>query len=214
MSEKKQRSEIKNSLKIITEIFGECNANYRVVGSILLVAYKNKIFRRINDVDIMVDAKSKECVLMRVKKAGFVLEEKPWLGFRWIEAKKEGYLGLTFLLAGDFLENYFRWPFMKFFELRIKSDYMQPTEYNFEGVKFIGIPISSVMAGVKQSFLNPKRKIDKKILEEEQVRPNTYNQISVYVFGIKIPFLYDIFSFVYNIYGGLRVIFGKKYEMW
>ena len=105
---------------------------------------------------------------------------------------------------------------MKFFELRIKSEYLRPTEYLFEDAKFTGIPISSAIAGIRQSFLNPKRKLDKKILKEEMknTKVKTYNNISVYIFGIKLLYLYDLFSFFYNIFGGIRVILGKKYEVW
>ena len=132
------------------------------------------------------------------------------------EAKKNGCLGLTFLLIGEFKKDYFTWRFMKFFELRIRADYLQPTEYGLGNIKFIGIPISSAMAGIKQSFLNPKRKLDKRVLGNEVIKTKvkTYNNISVYIFCLKLPYLYDIFSFFYNIYGGFRVMFGKKYEIW
>jgi hypothetical protein len=209
-----QRSEITNSLKVITEIFKDCSANYRVVGSVLLVAYTNKIFRRIGDIDILIDKKNKDCIFKKLEENGFTLKKRFWIFFSWIEAHKNQHLGLTFLLVGKFLENYFSWRFMKFFELRMRSDYLKPTEYFFEGSKIIGIPISSVVAGIKQSFLNPKRKLDKKVLGNKNIESSPYNQISVYIFGMKGPFLYDVFSFIYNIYGGLRVIFGKKYEMW
>ena len=211
-----QKQQIGNSLKTITEVFGSCNANYRVLGSTLLVAHANRVFRHINDVDVLLDIKAKNCVFEKLKSYGFELEQKTKTGFSWFEVKKNGYLRLTFLLIGEFERNYFSWRFMKFFELRIKADYLHPTEYNFENEKFIGIPISSVIAGIRQSFLNPKRKLDKQVLGEEMSRTKvkTYNNISVYIFGLKLPYLYDLFSFFYNIYGGIRVMFGRKYEIW
>jgi len=211
-----QRQQIGNSLKTITEVFGSCNANYRVLGSTLLVAHMNRVFRHINDVDILLDIKAKNCVFEKLKNYGFELEQKKKAGFSWFEAKKNGYLGLTFLLIGEFEKSYFSWRFMKFFELRIKADYLHPTEYNFENEKFIGIPISSAIAGIRQSFLNPKRKLDKQVLGEKirKTKVKTYNNISVYIFSLKLPYLYDLFSFFYNIYGGIRVMFGWKYEIW
>ncbi len=216
MNPESQRGQIGNSLKTITEIFAGCNADYRVIGSTLLVAYANRVFRHINDVDILLDIVSKDCVFEKLENCGFELERKTKAGFSWFEAKKSGYVGLTFLLVGRFEKNYFNWRFMKFFELRIKADYLQPTEYNFENSKFIGIPISSAIAGIKQAFLNPKRKLDKQILGEEMIKTKgkTYNHISVYIFGLRLPYLYDLFSFLYNIYGGIRVMFGRKYEIW
>lgn len=211
-----QKRQICNSLKIITEIFGSCNADYRILGSVLLVAHTNRVFRRINNVDILLDIKAKECVFEKLKSYGFQFEKKAKAGFSWVEAKKDKYLGLTFFLVGEFNKDYFSWRFMRFFELRIRAGYLSPTEYNFEGSKFIGIPISSAIAGIRQSFLNPKRKLDKQIIEDEvgKTKVKIYDNISIYIFRIKLPYLYDSFSFLYNIYGGMRVMFGRKYEIW
>lgn len=216
MDSENQTPQISNSLKIITEIFKSCNANYRILGSILLVAHTGKVFRHINDVDVLLDARAKNCVFKELENYGFEFEKKTKMGFSWFEVKKNEYLGLTFLLIGEFSKSYFSWRFMKFFELRIRADYLRPTEYNFETVKFTGIPLSSAIAGIRQAFLNPKRKLDKEILGEKAVKTKvkTLNNISVYIAGVKLPFLYDLFSFVYNIYGGIRVVFGKKYEIW
>src|SRR3989338_531421 len=213
MNPNTQRKEIGNSLKVIIEIFKSCNANYRIIGSTLIVAYTDKVFRHINDVDIILDSTSQSYVFKKLIESGFKFGNKKAAGFSWVEAKKDGHLGLTFFLVGEFKENYFTWHFSKSFELRIKNDYLKPTEYNFENIAFIGIPISSAIAGIRQSFLNPKRKLEKQVLREEiqKTKIKTYNNIHVYIFGIKIPYLYDSFSFFYNIYGGLRVIFGRKY---
>lgn len=216
MSLENQRPKINKSLKLITDIFRSCNTDYRVLGSTLLVTYANKLFRRINDVDVLLDVKTKDCVFQKLKNYGFALEKKTKAGFSWFEVKKTEHLGLTFLLIGEFHKNYFSWHFLKVFELRIKADYLLPTEYRFGDAEFIGIPISSAIAGIRQSFLNPKRKLDKQVLRDEvnKNRVKTYNNICVYVFGLPLPYLYDLFSFLYNVYGGIRVLFGQKYEIW
>lgn len=216
MKPKDQIQQIGNSLKIITAIFKTCNADYRILGSILLVAHTGKIFRHINDVDILLDVRAKNCVFKELENYGFKLEKKTKMGFSWFEAKKDKYLDLTFLLVGEFSKSYFSWRFMKFFELQIRADYLRPTEYNFETVKFTGVPFSSVVVGIRQASLNPKRKLDKEILGDEAIKSKvkTLNNISVYIAGIKLPLLYDLFSFTYNIYGGIRIMFGRKYEIW
>ncbi|MSU54676.1 MAG: hypothetical protein EXS48_02505 [Candidatus Staskawiczbacteria bacterium] len=216
MNPESQRKEIGNSLRATIEVFESCDADYRIIGSTLIVAHTNKVFRRINDVDIILDIQSKNYVFEKLKNNGFLFENKKAAGFSWIEAKKDGHLGLTFFLVGEFNKDYFIYHFNKFLALRVKSDYLKPTEYIFDGIKFVGIPISSAIAGIRQSFLNPKRKLDKEVLkiEIQKTKVKTYNNIYVYIFGIKIPYLYDLFSFFYNIYGGLRVIFGRKYEFW
>ena|SRR3990167_4508936 len=211
-----QRQEIIQSLKAITDVFRECKAEYRIIGSTLLVAYKNELFRRIHDIDIILDAKSKTSVFDILKKKGFIFKKRRWAGFTWFEAEKPGYLGLTFFLVGEFAKEYFTWKFSKRGELRINATYLEPTEYVFDGVRFVGIPIASAIAGIRQAFLNPKRSLDKRILDKEMKRSKVriYNNINVYVKGVKIPYLYDLFSFFYNIYGGLRVTFGQRWEAW
>ena len=82
------KRQICNSLKIITEIFGSCNADYRILGSVLLVAHTNRVFRRINNVDILLDIKAKECVFEKLKSYGFQFEKKAKAGFSWVEAKR------------------------------------------------------------------------------------------------------------------------------
>ncbi len=212
-----QRQQIANSLKTMTEVFESCHANYRVLGSVLLVAYTQRVFRHINDVDVLLDIKARDCVFVKLKKNGFQLERKTKTGFSWFEAKKDQCLGITFLLIGEFNKAYFSYRFLKFFELRILNDYLYPTEYDFAGSQFIGIPVSSAIAGIKQSFLNPKRKLDTQVLVGNEVRKTkvkTYNNISIHIAGLKLFYLYDLFSFLYNIYGGIRVLFGLKYEIW
>lgn len=36
----------------------------------------------------------------------------------------------------------------------------------------------------------------------------------VFLFGREIPYLYPLFSWLYNIFGGIRVLLNKKYEVW
>lgn len=216
MNSESQREQIGNSLKVMTEVFEGCNADYRILGSVLLVAHTNRVFRRINDIDVLLDIKAKDCVFEKLKANGFQLEKKTKAGISWFEAKKEQCLGLTFLLIGEFNKSYFSCRFMRFFELRIRPDYLRPTEYNFENARFVGIPISSAIAGIRQSFLNPKRKLDMQVLgdEAQNTKVKIYNNFLIYIGGIKLLYLYDLFSFLYNIYGGIRVIFRQKYEIW
>lgn len=216
MNQKIQTQQIIKSLQITTGIFKNCNATYRILGSTLIVAHTKKVFRRIGDVDILLDKENKDCVFENLKSNSFIFKKKRKFGLSWLEAKKENYLGLTFLFVGSFMKNYFSYRFFKICELRIRAEYLKPTEYIFNEVKFIGIPISSVTAGIKQSFFNPKRKLDKKVLDDtiKSNKAKTYNNFNIYIAGVKIPYLFDIFAFLYNIYGGIRVLCGRKYEVW
>ena len=216
MTQTDEKERLGRALKITIKALEECKAEYRVLGSILIAAHVNRVFRRIGDLDLLIAKKDKDCVFSRLEREGFHFEKKRWGFFSWIEAHKEEHLGLSVLLIGDFHPSYFSYRFLKIVELRIKSEYLKPTTYQFCGVSFIGVPVSSILAGIKQAFLNPKRKIDNSVMAESRnkVKFRIYDNINVYVAGVKIPFLYDAFSFLYNIYGGIRVMLGKKYEVW
>jgi hypothetical protein len=211
-----QRQPIVNSLKVLTDVLKDCQSNYRILGSIIIVAYTQKIFRKIGDVDVLLDKDSEECVINRLRKKGFTFTKKHWANFYWWEASKKDHLGITIFLAGIFHEEYFSHRLTNYLELRIKNSYLTATQYKFNGVNFIGIPLTSAISGIKQAFLNPKRSLDKQVLEKEikSLKVAPYGNINVYFKGTKLPFLYDIFSFLYNIYGGLRVGMGQKYEIW
>ena len=212
-----QKPQIVRSLKLALQIFKDCDANYRIVGSMLVTSYIHRIFRRVGDLDVLLDKKSYSCILSKLEESGYILKKKHWSFFQWIEAEKKDCLGFTFLLVGEFNDTCFRYEIIPRCELRIRIEYLHPTSYSFEGIDFLGIPLSSVQAGIRQAFLNPKRKLDKQVLQvhtKNDTSNQIYNNIQVFLWGIKIPYLYDVFSFFYNIYGGFRVVLDKKYESW
>ena len=215
MNLENQRPFIRNSLKVAMDIFQKCQCQYRIVGSVLIVALTNQIFRKIGDIDLLLDHRSFHCVLQKLKKLGFTIYRKRLFVFPWIEAKKEGCLGFTFLLVGDFSPNGFLYRIGKWIEIRVRADYIHPTEYAFEGVRFLGLPVNSIASGIQQAFFNPKRQLDKQMVKPyltSKVLP--YGQINIYLFGIRVPYLYDVYSFSYNLIGAGRVLLGKKYEFW
>ena len=87
-----QKDQIISSLKSVVRIFQDCKANYRILGSLLLVAHTGNIFRTIHDVDILLDKKDKNNVFKQLKENGFTLVEQNKVGFHYTEAKKEGLL--------------------------------------------------------------------------------------------------------------------------
>ena len=194
MSHEDQKKEIINSLKKVTTLLRNCSADYRFLGSVLIVSYSGKLYRHIADVDVMLERKSKDCLFEALANNEFKIIKKNWLSFSWFEATKPNYLGLTFLLIGDFEENFFRYKISKNLELRINNDYLKSTIYHYGGVSFIGIPLSSAIAGIKQSFLNPKRKHDRILLQNKmKERVKIFDNINVYYKDIKLPYLYDFF---------------------
>ncbi|MBI2029832.1 hypothetical protein HYT02_05430 [Candidatus Gottesmanbacteria bacterium] len=211
-------SSIRGSLLVLDRIFNKNTTNYRVVGSLLVAALNGKPHRTLNDIDILLDKSKYDSVISNLESEGYQIVKKQKFGFKWTEADHKINLGFTFLLVGIFENEYFSCNLSQFITLRISNRYLNSTSYKLYGIKFIGIPISSVYEGLKISNLNPKRTLDRKIVEKYFNNKQDYEKLdrafTVFIFGIPFPFLYNLFSFFYNLFGGLRVLFGKKYEVW
>jgi len=212
-------AEVRNSLRVVENLFNKSKVNYRLLGSILISAINGKLYRNVADLDFIISKKDVKKVFVMLKKLGFKINRRKKLSFSWYEAIKKKHTPLTFLLMGQFEKEYFSYELNKITKLLISNEFIKPTLYKLYGVKFLGIPKGSVYEGIKISSLNPKRKIDKKILLaklnlENLERKSIANSFKIQILGLEIPYLYLIFSYLYNFYGGLRVLFGKKYEVW
>lgn len=174
------------------------------MGSVNIVAHLKKIYRRLDDIDILIDSEKKECVFTKLRENHFQVEKKHFLVFSWYEATKKNHLKLTFFLIGEFQKDHF---FCRFgvFTLKIALSYLKPTEYNFRGILFVGVPMASVVDGIDKTSFNPKRIIDRTVLaiEKSSVNAAVKGKLHIYFLGYKTPFLYEIVSFACNVYGGI-----------
>lgn len=210
---------VKNGLNVLNKVFDQKNVQYRVLGSVLIASLNGKPHRTLGDIDVLVDKTDFDKIVSDLRSEGYNFETKHKYGFGWTEARSNGSLGFTFLLVGKFFDKYFSYNLTKNIELRISGKYLEPTKYSLFGTTFVGIPLRSIYEGLKISSLNPKRTLDRKVVIEYlkgQVPPGeTLDQsFRVYLSGVEIPHAYTFFSQLYNFYGALRVLFGKKYEIW
>ncbi|MBI4009153.1 hypothetical protein HY357_02885 [Candidatus Roizmanbacteria bacterium] len=198
------KRELLNSLKAITEILQSCQAKYRILGSVNAVAYTKRVFRRIEDIDVVLDLKDKECVFNGLKNRGFQVIKKKLGIFYWYESEKKDHLKITFFLIGEFTKDHFLYKY-GLFRLFIQSDYIKPVQYNLNGIEFTGVPIASVVDGIRQTSFNPKRTIDRDILakEMELFNKKMKNKLYIRLGGIKLPLFYRFFSYLCNVYGGI-----------
>lgn len=206
-------------LKELDKVFNKQHIQYRVLGSVLVAALNGKPHRILGDIDVLVDEDGYREVVTRLKTEGYVMSLKHSFGFHWTEAHREGSLGFTFLLVGKFFKEYFLYSISKYIELRILRTYLEATTYSLLGTSFIGIPLRSIYEGLKISNLNPKRKLDRKVVTDylKGSIPSGVTldrAFSVFVFGIELPYIYKLFSELYNLYGSVRVRLGKRYEVW
>ena len=211
--------DIKNGLIALDRVFNKKGVNYRVLGSVLVAAINGTPHRTLGDIDILLDESNWQQISGVLKKEGYQLVNKSSFGFNWFEAHKPNSLGFTFLLIGKFQDDYFEYVLNHILKLRIASSYLTPTKYTLFGYSFTGIPRRSVYEGLKISSLNPKRKLDRELVTKAfggkiPTGVKLERAFNIYSFGLEIPYAYSFFSYLYNLYGGLRVIFGKKYEIW
>ncbi|MBI3051212.1 hypothetical protein HYY74_02035 [Candidatus Woesearchaeota archaeon] len=179
---------VANTLKAITRVFNRQGIEYRALGSVLAAAIN-----------------------------GFRIVRKQKAGFRWTEARRENCVPITIILFGNFSQEAFTAQLAKGMELKASEEYVKPTTYRLLGYEIIGVHLSAVLAGVKISGLNPKRGLDRSVLMKRLGRDLAsagLGTVKVRLLRVDVPYLYAIFSLLYNLYGGIRVLLGKKYEVW
>ena len=214
-----QDKAIIGSLHILDKTFNKQSLHYRVIGSLLVAALNGKPHRKLGDIDILIDESEFDSITSNLRLEGYAIKKKTSSGFNWIEANHQKNLGFTFLLVGKFNQNNFTCNLTKTITLEISNAFLYPTPYTFFGIRFTGIPLRSIYEGLKISSLNPKKASDRSLVAEfiggHIPAGESLNQaFRVLVFGIEIPYAYTFFSYLYNIYGGLRVLIKKQYEIW
>jgi len=212
MDLEEQKQFITNSLKAAIGAVEECNAEYRVIGSVLIIAYLGKVYRPIHDVDILIDSKCKECVFEQLKKEGFVLGRKTAFPMYFAEKAQHIPLNLHF---GDFTKDSVRFHICgRICEWRITADSMLPEKYAFNGVEFSGMPFSVMIYWIKGSpFLKPSRRFDREVLSAEMAKPNVASykvREDIYILGIKIPFLYHFSLLLRNVWRATESLYTPK----
>ena len=211
MNPEEEKQKFTNSLHVAIEVLNECNAEYRIFGSALIVASTGNIHRRIADVDILADAKNRACIVDKLCQRGFLVKSKTFGKVSITQkAEKEHHTPLD-ILFGDFRENYFRRRVLKIGELRFRSDYMKATNYSFNGVNFIGLPLTSLIADIMLTSFKKTRDLDKKVLNIETVDfkasmlIETYGVGEAYIAGIRIPHLVNLILSARNTYARIRL---------
>jgi len=179
---------VRSALIILDKIFNKQKINYRVLGSVLVAALNGQPHRKLNDIDMLLEIKQADQVFQSLRVEGYKIQPKHIFAFSWIEARHSQNLGFTFLLVGRFEEKYFTYKLSQYLQLKIDN-------------------------------LNPKRTSDRKVVEKIfnssiPVGQSLDQAFKIYLFGKEIPHVYSLFSQFYNLFGGLRILVGKKYEIW
>lgn len=209
---------VQQSMMVLQRALVATHVKYRIVGSLLIAAIHGKPHRPLGDIDVIISEEDLPTVLDVLRAEGFRLTERHAWGFRWLESAKDDHLHFTFLLVGTFEKNCFSYKLSKHIVLHIDNAFLAETTYALNGISFTGIPVVSICEGLRASSLNPKRKRDRQVMQSQCARHQNGMRLdkafTVYWHGMKLPKAYVFFSWLYNLYGGLRVLLGKRYETW
>ena len=88
---------------------------------------------------------------------------------------------------------------------------MKATNYSFNGVNFIGLPLTSLIADIMLTSFKKTRDLDKKVLNIETVDfkasmlIETYGVGEAYIAGIRIPHLVNLILSARNTYARIRL---------
>lgn len=213
---------VEETLKIVTNILKEQKIEYRFWGSVIVAATLGRLHRPLGDIDILIDEISLQIFTNRLKESGFSLKKRKMgllgLDIQWVEAERNDISPVTIFYGHFNKEKNFEILLNNKLKLVVDKTSLKPTEYTLFGIKFIGIPKETAYLGIYRSRFNPKRKHELLIMQSflnydiprKRELEFFYKNKKVFLGGL----LYDVFQFLRNIIGFIRVSFGMEYDFW
>lgn len=208
--------QVEKTLKAVIKIFKKHNIEYRFMGSVLPTALNGKLYRQVNDFDLLADKSKLNIILEEFKKLGFIRKSKNNL-------RISEQLGLYVFTHPELLEvGFFIVDFgqeetifisgpLRFI---IKKEAAEKTNYTFKGINFWGIPPSVAYLLSSYSKKNPKRKEEFQIYKRNNIKPFLGRPYDTYFMGLRINWLIDFLNFALVVLGKSRVFLGKTYDPW
>ncbi len=204
---------IEATLKELVAVAKKCRADYRVVGSVLIVAFLKAKHRRIKDIDVFIDKTRLDCLVEELKKKGYQAQEgRKFNKLYVLSFTKPNRLPINFALLGEFKQDYCEQDVGWGFNVRINNEFIKPINYKVGATKFIGMPISSQYFTMKNSVFKPGRKEDFKALSGKIKDEAVNNPIKIYYKNCYLPGMYKLYSKYKDISGKMRHLLGFNYE--
>ncbi len=206
-----------STLRFIVGVFNKYEVEYRFLGSIITCSLEGSVYRKINDLDILVDNNKINLIADELVAYGFQKKIKNHL-------RVSEQLNLHIYQHPALLE-------ISFFGIKFCSDgsanlqtkninaYIPKTtinaeKYSLNKFTFIGIPASVVYKTILLNKSNPKRTKEIEIFKENKIEPLKDNIYSVRFKGIDITALTKLPNILLDIIGRLRLLIGKSYDIW
>ena len=211
----------KNELiSVLSEVVGflvKRDANYRLLGSVVMAAINGGLYRRVGDVDLILDTNLAEDLMKKLKSEGFYEPGGIFaLGRKYIRHitlahDKKVELGIFY---GEWNDNGNFEMTSKCIKLVIESRALIRKRYALYGIKFDGLEERVIATGVHNSKRNPKRHRELEILKVRGIEPEINDYIHLYLFGLKTDWLYHLVMSALNVLGVVRVRLGMTYDPW
>lgn len=217
---REETEKVKRTIRLLSKILTDLKIEYRIFGSVIMAAILSRPQRKIADIDLMVDKRDKDKLFQRLRKEGYLFEERRFrfagINFIWAEAAKKDLLGLTIFLGKFDKEKNFIVKISKKLSAVAHSKAIKPTLYNFDSSRFVGIPTATAYYGALASRGNPKRKYDLAVFEMKKIKkpPKNYSVIDFYYKDKKLTCLYPLSCLLQDILGRISVFLGGNYDFW
>lgn len=208
--------QVEKTLRAVTEVLESNGVEYRFMGSILPTALKVEPYRKINDLDLLIDRLKLDQVIREFRNLGFTPKNKNSLRvseqlglfvFTHPKLLETGFFAIDFGVKNPVFES-------GSFKFVIKNEAIKKTQYTFKGINFWGIPASIAYLLASYSESNPKREKEFRIYKKNNVKPFVGRPYETYFLGIKVNWLIDFLNYALVLLGKLRIRLGKTYDPW
>lgn len=209
--------QVMDTLIVLTKILNDNEIEYRLLGSIVTCALRNEVYRKINDLDLLVDKNKQEVLEKELLKIGFKKTVKNHLRVSEqlnLNIYQHPTLLETSFYGLEFCENGSATLTMPAIKATVDKEAILPTKYTLQNIEFIGIPAGVVLKTIMYSKSNPKRQKEFEIMNKLKIQPHQGNIYKVELFGMDISGFPRLVNYILEIIGVFRNRIGKSYDIW
>ena len=208
---------VKETLKKALQIILTCNAEYRLLGSVVTASILGKQHRDLGDLDFIADIAQRDCILKKFYEIGY----RPRKGmfafareYLSMDSLEHEYLLEIGFFWGRFLKNRSFLMGNKIYGGLIDAHAVQKQQYTLHDMNFFGLPERIIARGIATSSNNPKRKKELALIYEKNIQPQENGYIHTFIFGFQVDWVYYMAMSLLNILGGIRVKLGLPFDPW
>ena len=209
--------QVYETLSKVVPILNTHRISYWFEGSIIPTSANGFLYRKVNDLDILIDKDKADTFTQELKKIGYKQKDKniyrvsEHVGVRVFIHKsllEIGYFSISISKSGPYE--------IKAGPLRItiSRSVLTKTGYQFNDIDFIGIPLEGAYTFALLSKGNPKRVHEFELYERLKIKPFKWPIYDLYLWGVKCNWLIDLLNISLITLGKVRVWFRKPYDPW